>query len=293
MLLQSFPTNDASYQCLIADCGGTKTDWCLLSLNGEAFRFKTEGFNVSLRPVEEFHHFILENLSPFPSLLQSLQEVHFYGAGCTESIIPKVEQVFQNLFLSAHSHIYSDLLGAARALCGNERGIAVILGTGSNSCLFDGEKIIRSISPLGYILGDEGSGAVLGRRLLSDIFKGLLPSDIIKLFHSEHALSQAELIQHVYRESGANHYMASFVPFLGKHKEHPAIQQLLQEEFNRFFDRNILPYSCPKEPISFVGGVANAFREILMSIAEEKGLVTQNFLASPIDGLALYHSKLL
>lgn len=291
MISQSYLPNNVQYQQLIVDCGGTKADWCLLGKNIEPYYFKTVGFNVSLHPTEDFHTYLADNLSPYLTALTALQTVHFYGAGCTKAMEEKVREQFQHIFPLAIIHAHSDLLGAARAVCGKNEGVAVILGTGANSCLYNGQDMVRNISPLGYILGDEGSGAILGRRLLADIFKGLLPSELISAFQKDYPLTQTELIQHVYRENGANHYMASFTPFLSKHIHMQAIQQLLHEEFSRFFERNIQPYNSPHLPISFVGGIAFAFQETITAIAEEKGFSVGKFLQSPIEGLGNYHSN--
>ena len=187
--------------------------------------------------------------------------------------------------------IYSDLLGAARALCGHEEGIACVLGTGSNSCLYDGKEIIANVPPLGYILGDEGSSAVLGRRLVGDCLKNQLPESVRNEFLSEYGLTQELILERVYRQPLANRFLASLTPFLSKHRDVPEVHSLLVESFVDFFVRNVKQYRRPWLPIHFVGSIANVFSAELKEAAESLGMEIGLILKSPMEGLIRYHAS--
>jgi N-acetylglucosamine kinase-like BadF-type ATPase len=182
-------------------------------------------------------------------------------------------------------------LGAARALCGHEEGIACVLGTGSNSCLYDGKEIISNIPPLGYILGDEGSSAVLGRRLVGDCLKNQLPEAIRDEFLTEYQLTQEIILEKVYRQPLANRFLASLTPFLSKHREVPEVHKLLVESFTDFFVRNVKQYRRPWLPIHFVGSIANAFAAELKEAAESLGMELGTIMQSPMEGLVRYHES--
>ena len=192
--------------------------------------------------------------------------------------------------------VESDMLGAARGLCGRQPGIVAILGTGSNSCYYDGRDLHPGIPALGYILGDEGSGAYIGKRLVGDIFKKQLPQDICQLFFDETHETQANIIQRVYRTSLPNRYLASFSPFCARHREHPAIHAFLLDCFDQFFQRNILPLNAklstlnPKPTtIHFVGSIALYYKQELSEAAARYGFTVGTIMQSPLDGMLAYH----
>ena len=188
--------------------------------------------------------------------------------------------------------VHSDLLASARALCGNEPGIACILGTGSNSCYYDGKEIVDNVSPLGYILGDEGSGAVLGKLLVGDVLKKQLPEPLCEKFLKEYDLDRLEIIRRVYREPFANRFLASLSPFLAKNIEEPAVHRLVLNAFKAFFVRNNTNYKNYKSlKVNFVGSIAMYYRSVLEEAAASVDCTIGTIIKSPMEGLILYHSK--
>jgi N-acetylglucosamine kinase-like BadF-type ATPase len=274
---------------LIADSGATKTDWCLGEKTTDARVIQTQGINPFHQSAEHIYKVLTEELLPQLGEENHITHIHFYGAGCTPEKSVIVKEQLQALFLDADIDVQSDLLGAARSLCGKEQGIACILGTGSNSCLYDGEKIMANVSPLGYILGDEGSGAVLGKRLVGDCLKHQLPEHICQAFLNETGLTPADIINKVYRQPQANRFLASLTPFLSAHREEPEIQDLLIDCFTEFFKRNVMQYAYEGTEVHFTGSIAWYFQEEVKEAAESLGIRTGKFIKSPIHGLINYH----
>lgn len=274
---------------LIADSGSSKTDWKVIGKDGEIKSVSTTGIN----PVHQDFGFIYNEFTEklIPEIGTEILQIFFYGAGCTPEKAPVVKEALEKAFSKAKVEVYDDLLAVARALCGHEKGIACILGTGSNSCLYDGEKIIDKVPALGYILGDEGSGAVLGRKVLSNYFKRDMPNELTKKFDEEYQLSMGEAIENVYRKPPANRYLAGFSKFLIQNIEHPYIEKMVYDSFTEFFERNALRYeNSDKLPIHFVGSIANYYKEVLEKVAEDKGVKIGKILKAPIDALVKYHS---
>ena len=264
---------------LIADSGATKTDWLIEDMNLSTI-VKTEGIN----PFHQNEDYIRETINN--SLLPQLEtisekscvtEIYFYGAGCLPQPAEKIINILQAFFTEAKIHAYTDLLGAARALCGRNPGIACILGTGSNSCMYDGEKIVDNVSPLGYILGDEGSGAYLGKRFIGDCMKGQLPASIKEDFLDNSNLTIKDILEKVYRQPQANRFLASITPYIYKVKEEASVKTFLHECFTDFFKRNIMGYDTTLE-ISFTGSVAWYFQEEIKEAAEQLNLKTGKFI---------------
>ena len=274
---------------LIADSGATKTDWCLGKKTTDARIIQTQGINPFHQSAEHIYKVLTEELLPQLGEENHITHIHFYGAGCTPEKSVIVKEQLQALFLAADIDVQSDLLGAARSLCGKEQGIACILGTGSNSCLYDGEKIIANVSPLGYILGDEGSGAVLGKRLVGDCLKHQLPEHICQAFLNETGLTPGDIINKVYRQPQANRFLASLTPFLSAHREEPGIHTLLSDCFTEFFKRNVMQYAYEGTEVHFTGSIAWYFQEEVKEAAESLGIRTGKFIKSPIHGLINYH----
>lgn len=282
---------------LIADSGSTKTEW----ITPETTAI-TRGINPVRDTKEEIWEVISTELMPnlchdnylditqnnHHRALSSITQVHFYGAGCIQPFSHSVREILEETFSSASIHIYSDLLGAARALCGKDEGIACILGTGSNSCLCNNGEIVRNISPLGYILGDEGSGAVLGRILLSEMTKGNM-QNLWPHFSEQYQLSISDIISKVYRQPQANRFLASLTPFIKDNLHLPSIKDMLITEFLRFFQRNVIPYGRTDLPVNFVGGIANNFTEEIMTACELCGLKSGKVIANPAKNLLKYH----
>ncbi|MEG1748894.1 MAG: ATPase [Tannerellaceae bacterium] len=275
---------------LIADSGSTKTEWCV-ALDGKSLRrILTPGINPFYQSEEE----IANELSA--SLLPQLKDeaftaIYFYGAGCAFSKQNKLLEGILSRLLNAPAKAGSDLLGAARALCGDQRGIACILGTGSNSCLYNGTEIVNNVSPLGFILGDEGSGAVLGKLLVGDCLKNQFPPHLTKQFMKEYELTPATLLERVYRTPFPNRYLAGLSRFLGDHLEEPAVHDLIYASFRSFFIRNVAQYPGYGEcPIHFIGSVAYYYKEILHEVAQSLGLEIGIVTQSPMAGLLAYHT---
>lgn len=278
---------------LIADAGSSKIEWVLLSDSGEVLsRLTTIGVNALLADKDELTaSFVKANEKLGVS--STLRDVHFYGAGCaTPAICDKVHKALMKVWPAGDIYVNSDLLGAARSLFGNSKGIACILGTGSNSCLYDGKTIQHNIPSLGFILGDEGSGAALGKRLVSDAFKGHLPKPIRDQFMKTFELSLADILEYTYRKPAANRFLASLVPFMKDHLWNPYIYSLVLEEFSQFLRRNVAMYSGARSlPLSFTGSIAWHFSDILREAAERQGLKVTDITESPMDGLIQFHSK--
>lgn len=274
---------------LIADSGSTKTDWVLHDSNSIVARVKTQGLNPTLQESEEIYNILKEELADKISS-DAPDTIYFYGAGCAyEGANERMRTALSKIFTTKKIEINSDLLAAARALCGHEEGIACILGTGSNSCLFNGKKIVENTPSLGYILGDEGSGAYLGRQLVSDCIKKQLPATICKKFLTQYNLTIAGILERVYHEPLPNRYLASFAPFLAENRNNAEIKALLKHCFTLFFQRNTMIYRRSWLPIHIVGGIGITFANELKETAESLGLSIGNIVESPMNGLIEYH----
>ena len=275
---------------LIADSGSTKTDWVLTSDGTVNIQRTTAGINPFHQTREEISCLLAEELIPFiPEDIRDTA-IYFYGSGCTPEQCPMVTDLLREAFPSASPvEVASDMLGAARAVLGNQEGVACILGTGANSCLYDGHRIVRNVPPLGYILGDEGSGAVLGKLFMNAVFKGLLPSRVRETYLSWAGITYADVIERVYRQPLANRFLASVVPFIKERlPEEPALREIVVDNFRSFFHRNLTQYGdCRK--VGFVGGVAWTFRDLLVEVSREEGYLVTTILKSPMEGLLAYH----
>ena len=222
---------------LLADSGSTKTDWALLGGDGQAMEFQTAGINPFYQSEEDIRLAMREVL-PFVDGA-CLGKVYFYGAGCAfPEKIRMVESAVAGV-LQVPCEVHSDLLAAARALCGHRPGIACILGTGSNSCLWDGERMLQNVSPLGFILGDEGSGAYLGKRLVGDLLKGQTPSHLRDAFLARYELTPGDIIDRVYRQPFPNRFLASLSPFIAEHRDEPCMRRIVLESFRAFLTRRL------------------------------------------------------
>ncbi len=273
---------------LIADSGSTKTSWITIDGDNRSEILQTSGIN----PVRDNEEVIRQALSPLMDWVKhTVDQIHFFGAGCIPPYSTTVKRQLQQMFPQAEVQVESDMMGAAIALCGHQEGIACILGTGANSCLFDGRRIIRQTPALGFILGDEGSGASLGKRLLGDVFKRQLPDVMLKAFEEEYGLTQSEVIDRVYRQPQANLFLSSLVPFLYRHLDCPQISMLVTDEFRRFLHRNILNYGRPDLPVNFVGGITNSFNEQLRQAVKAEGMLMGKTIHLPIEAMASYYES--
>lgn len=276
---------------LIADSGSTKTDWCLCNQGTVLQNIQTQGINPYHQSEEAIETVLREELLPQLSLQKGTRlSITFYGSGCAnDTACNRIKEALTKVLDTKDVTIHSDLLGAARSLCGHQEGIACVLGTGSNSCLYNGKEIIANTPPLGYILGDEGSSAVLGRHLVGNCLKNQLPEALRDEFLTEYELTQEIILEKVYRQPLANRFLASLTPFLSKHKEVPEIHQLLVDSFTDFFVRNVKQYRRPWLPIHFVGSIANVFSAELKEAAESLGMELGTIMRSPMEGLIKYH----
>lgn len=276
---------------LIADSGSTKTQWCVID-NGKVLKeIYTLGINPFYQSTDEISADLVEKLS---SKLDSslITNVSFYGAGCSfDDKKQIVRDALQPLFPQAAIEIDSDLLGAARALFQRQKGIACILGTGSNSCYYDGTQIVQNISPLGFILGDEGSGAVLGKHLVADILKNQLPTELKEKFFTQFQFTPAEILDRVYKKPFPNRFLAQFTPFLLDNLEEPAIFNLVFDSFDAFLTRNLLRYELEDMEVGFVGSIAHHFRDVLEIVACERNINITKVEQRPMEGLIQFACK--
>ena len=280
---------------LIADCGSTKIDWCVLADKKVEKQVFTLGMNAVMLTEEEMRGRISNELMPeLGGLSAKIDSVYFYGAGCISAEVcgNVASAIKANIPSATKVEVYSDLLAAARALCGREPGIACIMGTGSNSCLYDGRGIAHNVSPLGYVLGDEGSGAVLGKLFLGDVLKNQLPADVAAKFLEEYNLDLLTIIRRVYHEPLGNRFMASVTPFISKHIDVPQIHDMVLGSFKAFFRRNIMQYEgYSEQKVNFIGSIAVYFRPVLEEAAKECGCTIGRILKSPMEGLLAFHSE--
>lgn len=275
---------------LLADSGSTKTDWGLVENGKLVKRLRTSGMNPFQMSEGAITEEIKTHLVPeLPGTV--LDEVHFYGAGCTKEKQPIVERALRaNLTINGECEVASDMLGAARGICGHKPGIACILGTGSNSCSYDGKNLVKNVSPLGFILGDEGSGAVLGKLLVGDVLKNQMPEAITKRFFEKYKLTSAEIIDRVYRQPKPNTFLASFVPFLEENIEEPKIYNLVKESFRSFLRRNVMQYDGWQTlPIGFNGSIAKIYKKPLLEALEEEGMHLGRIIQAPMEAMVEYH----
>lgn len=275
---------------LVADSGSTKTDWRLITKNAKIFAFKSEGINPYFHTPESITHTLKRfNLQPFNHA--DVDAVFFYGAGCSsDENIKLMVEGFRPVFNRAKIHILHDLLGAARALFKNEVGIAAILGTGSNSCLFIKSEITKTLGGQGYILGDEGSGMHLGRKVIRDFMNDLMPKDVLKSFVETYGLSKDEISVAVYKRDFPNRFLASFSPFVSDNIGHPYLSALADDAFNKFFNRYIIHFPNYRNyPLRIVGSVGFNYQSQIKEQAAKHDIKIDRFLRAPIEGLVDYH----
>ena len=289
---------------LIADSGSTKTDWAIVTGASQPVVLNTQGINPVHQSREEIVRILREE---FVSLMASNPEVqklrssailtpqfplavYFYGSGIRPEMESLMTVLLRETFPQAQTiEAHSDLLGAARALCGRNEGIASILGTGANSCLYDGKDIIEHTPALGYILGDEGSGAVLGKRFIHDLYGGLLSDNIRVMFEKETKLNLAEIIKRVYRQPLANRFLASLSEFITNHLDEPEVRNVVIQNLIDFLRYHISPYHRQDLPVSFVGSIAWHYQDELREAADRLNYKLGTVLKTPLAGLIRYH----
>lgn len=278
---------------LIADCGSTKIDWCLLNGKKKVAQIFTTGMNALLMTEEEMAECIMTELMPNLRGYE-VDEIFYYGAGIISDEIKShvINALKRNMPQVSKIEVDTDLLAAARALCQHEPGIACIMGTGSNSCYYDGKKVVDNVSPLGYILGDEGSGAVLGKLLVGDVLKKQLPEHLCEKFLKEYNMDRNTIIDRVYRKPAANRFLAQFAPFLQRNIAEPSIHALVLRSFTDFFTRNVASYPGYKElPCNFVGSIAMLQKDVLTEAAGKLGITIGTIIQAPMEGLIKFHAS--
>jgi glucosamine kinase len=274
---------------LIADSGSTKTLWSLVNpANGAFETCQTSGINPMYQDEETIYQLLQQE---FTLNLSDTIKLYFYGAGCINTKVNEiVNHALIKFFSCTSSSVESDLMAAAHSLCQHSEGIACILGTGSNSCFYNGHEITRHVSPLGYMLGDEGSGAVIGRKFIADLLKNQLPENIYNRFFKVFDFKPHQLLEHVYKKPFPNRFLAQFTRFIYENLDESALRNLVKNSFNDFFTRNIQQYPEAQHlPVHFTGSVAFYFESLLRESANESGYQVGIITKSPMEGLINYH----
>lgn len=274
---------------LIADSGSTKTEWCLIG-NGKNKKVITQGLSPYFLSGEQIKDIMLKELSP--SIRSSEPtEIFFYGTGCSNPENEKiVKKAVNAVFKGSRVSVDHDLMGAAKALCGHEKGVACILGTGSNSCYYNGRKIVKNSPGLGYVLGDEGSGAYLGKKVIQYFLYNTFEPDLMDRFNAKFNTTSSQILNAVYKEPLPNRYLSRFVPFLIENRGHFMIENIIEDSFNDFFFNHIYKYrESWTMPINFVGSVAFGFKDVLKDICSSYELQLGKVLKNPMEGLIKFH----
>jgi N-acetylglucosamine kinase-like BadF-type ATPase len=275
---------------LIADSGSSKTSWALLEKGALKQTIHSPGLNPYFHTSETIKATLQAELTPYLSC-DFIQEIHFYGAGCsTENNNNMLKEAMKIFFRKADVFIHHDILGAARALFGTGTGIACILGTGCNSCFYDGNEVEYRVASLGYLFGDEGAGSYLGKTFMEKYLKNKLPADIRDEFNSIYKFTLEDILNAVYNRPFPNRWLASFSEFLAPRQNHPFINGLIRNSFNAFFEEQVFMYENHKDvPVSFAGSIACLYKDILLETAKEAGIRVGTILCSPLEGLISYH----
>jgi len=262
---------------LIADSGASKTDWRILDGKGNIEQAQTIGFNPYYQPIEQFDQEVREVL--VPQVKQPIEKIFYYGTGCSSDKNRKlIRNVLEVFYPEAHIEIWHDLLAAARALCGQEEGIACILG--------------NNVTSLGYVLGDEGSGAYLGKKIVADYLRKDLPEKLWDQFKKRFPFDRDEILEKVYTQEMPSRFLGSFSHFIFQHVKEPYCYKLVYDSFSEFFEKNVMKYNrYEKLKVHFTGSVAFYFSDLLRQVANDKGITVKNILENPIAGLTLYHQN--
>ncbi|MCX6237250.1 MAG: ATPase [Bacteroidia bacterium] len=273
---------------LVADSGTTKTEWCMISDRGTSETVVTSGINPFYQETENISAILHKEYTA----AKKFNAIFFYGTGCiNQEKQDIVKKALLQVFETEEIFIGSDLLAAAHSLCQDKPGFACILGTGSNSCYYNGRKIVANVSPLGFILGDEGSGAVMGKKLIGDILKKQLPQSLINDFFEIYHTSAAGILENVYKKPFPSRYLAGYTTFLSKNIKHPEIENIVITSFREFITRNLLLYpEIGQMPIHFTGSIAYYFEAQLRKAIEEQHLKLGKIERAPMNGLIKYHN---
>ena len=277
---------------LIAESGSTRTEWALVEDNHLVQRVFTEGLNPFFQTRREISRSVRLGL-PESFFKKKLDQVYYYGAGCSSYEKKNILGASLVAQFKTPIQVESDLLAAARGLFKCEAGIACILGTGSNSCFYDGKIIVKNVKAAGYILGDEGSGAVLGKLFLADLLKGLAPKELANEFHEKFRISVNDVMESVYNFPFPNRFLGTIAYFLGDYMDNEYVYNLLTNNLRSFFNRNVCQYDYINYPIRFVGSLAYAYPDILQEVAQEFGVEIDVIEETPMNGLIEFHSMII
>ena len=276
---------------LIADSGSTKCEWCLL-YNGKKKIINTHGISPYFVKREQIVDLLEQDLVPELKNVE-IEELHFYGTGMGNPSNEKIVRLaLKEVFYTADITLEDDLLGAARALCGHEKGIACILGTGANSCYYNGKKIVKNSPGLGYVLGDEGSGAYLGKKVIQYYLYNTFDEDLMHRFNKHFNVSKDDILDSVYKKPLANRYLASYAIFLAENRGHYMIENIIEDGLNDFVFNHLYKYEESwKMPINFTGSIAFGFKDVLQDLCNTYELELGKVLQSPMDGLVEFHKE--
>lgn len=276
---------------LIADSGATKTEWRCIG-SGRSKNITTEGLNPYYHTGASIHNVLGKSLKPGLDD-KAIKQIFFYGAGCDSfDKKQKLKEILSESFPEATPHVYHDLLGAARACFLDEPGIACILGTGSNSCLYDGTEIVEHIPSLAFILGDEGSAGYFGKKLINSYFRFEVPEELKNDLEKKYNMSLDHITKGTYDKSQKSRFIASYASFLGEHTDHPFVQNMLREGFESFIIRIVMKYSDARNyEVRFTGSVAYSYQDLIKQILREQGMKSGLFIQKPMDRLVEFHTK--
>ncbi|MFZ1263026.1 MAG: BadF/BadG/BcrA/BcrD ATPase family protein [Chitinophagaceae bacterium] len=274
---------------LIADSGATKTEWCLLT-DGKKKTVITSGISPYFLNTQQIHDLLMKELIPKLKKAE-VDEVYYYGTGCANTTNAKsVKKAISKIFIGANIEVNHDLLAAARALCGKEKGIACILGTGSNSGYYDGAKIVKNSPGLGYVLGDEGSGAYLGKKVIQYYLYKTFDDELRARFDDIYATSAPEILENVYKKPLPNRYLAGFAKFLAENRGHYMIENIIEDGLNDFFFAHLCKYrETWTLPINFAGSVAFGFKDVIVELCNSYEFELGKVMKNPMEGLVTYH----
>jgi len=275
---------------LIADSGATKTEWCLLS-NGKRKTIFTQGISLYFLSAEQIKDLLLKELKS--RIKDNVGEVYFYGTGLFDKQnVKMMKGILEGIFTGSKVFADHDILGAARALCGNKKGIVCNLGTGTFSCYYNGKKIVKSRPGPGYVLGDEGSGAYLGKKVIQYYLYEIFDEDLAYRFNKKYNTNREEILQNVYKKPFPSRYLASFALFLSENRGHYMVENILEDGLNDFFFYHLIKYQeVWKMPVNFVGSIALGFKDVLKNLCNAYEFELGKILKAPMVGLVQYHSK--
>lgn len=276
---------------LIADSGATKAEWCLIH-NGRKRTLFTQGISPYFLNTQQIVDLLEKELAPGLKKV-TVEEVHYYGTGCANpENAASIKKALKKVFPGAKVEVNTDLMAAARAVCGHEKGIACILGTGSNSCFYNGKKIVKNSPGIGYVLGDEGSGAYLGKKVLQYYMYDTFDEDLRARFDAKFLTNKVEILDNVYKKPLANRYLASFAIFLADNRGHYMVENILEDGLNDFYFQHLCKYrEVWTSPVNFVGSVAFGFKDILQELCNSYEFELGTVMKNPMPGLVTYHKS--